>query len=150
MRMLLFVVTIVLASASAQGQALAPASSSCVPLATKGQVVVTRTDGSRVKDTVLCMSRNEVVLASAGTLPLDSIRRIAKPRDSVLDGVLKGASAGLIALVLCAPDCGGAEPILRITAAYAILGGVLDAAQGNSTTIYAKGAAPSLAWRIRF
>jgi len=150
MRTLLLMVTILVSSASAQAQALAPASSSCFPLATKGQVVVTRTDGSRLKDTVLCMGRNEVVLASAGALPLDSIRRIAKPRDSVIDGVLKGASAGLIGLVLCAPDCGGAEPILRITAAYAILGGVLDAAQGNGTTIYARGAAPSLAWRIRF
>ena len=150
MRMLLLVVSIVFASASAHAQTLAPASSSCFPLATKGQVVVTRTDGSRLKDTVLCMGRDEVVLASAGTLPLDSIRRIAKPRDSVIDGVLKGASAGLIGLVLCAPNCGGAEPLLRITAAYAILGGVIDAAQGNDATIYTKGAAPSLAWRIRF
>ena len=149
MRTLLLMVTVLVSSASAYAQALAPASS-CFPLATKGQVVVTRTDGSTLKDTVLCMSPHEVVLASAGTLPLDSIRRIAKPRDSVIDGVLKGASAGLIALVLCAPDCGGAEPILRITAAYAILGGVIDAAQGNDTTIYTRRAAPSLAWRIRF
>jgi hypothetical protein len=150
MRILLLTITVVLASASAHAQALAPAASSCFPLATKGEVVVTRTDGSRLKDTVLCMGRDQVVLATAGSVPLDSIRRIAKPRDSVVDGVLKGAGAGLVLVVLCAPHCGGAEPVIRVTAGYALLGGIIDAAQGNGTTIYRKGAGPSLAWRIRF
>jgi hypothetical protein len=150
MRTLLLMVTFLVSSASAYAQALAPAASSCFPLATKGEVVVTRTDGSRLKDTVLCMGRDQVVLATAGTVPLDSIRRIAKPRDGVADGVLKGAGAGLVLLALCAPHCGGAEPVIRVTAAYAILGGIIDAAQGNGTTIYRKGAGPSLAWRIRF
>ncbi|HKE84281.1 MAG TPA: hypothetical protein VKB50_11015 [Vicinamibacterales bacterium] len=149
MRIVLLALTIIVSSASAYAQAL-DAPSSCWPLGTKGQVVVTRSDGSSVKDTLLCMSRDSVVLASGGTVPLDSVARIAKPRDGVIDGVLKGAGVGLLVLVLCAPDCGGAEPVVRITLGYAILGGVIDAAQGNNPTIYKKGASPSLAWRIRF
>ena len=149
MRTLLLTVTILASSASAYAQALDPTPSSCWPIGTKGQVVVTKADGRSIKDTLLCMGRDEVVLASAGTVPLDSILRIAKPRDSVIDGVLKGASVGLAILVLCAGNC-EAEPILRITAAYAIIGGSLDALQGNNPTIYRKGVAPSLAWRIRF
>ena len=150
MRTLLLMVTILVSSASAYAQALDPVPSPCWPSATKGPVVVTRPDGSRLKDTLLCMGGNEVVLASAGALPLDSIRRIALPRDSVVDGVLKGASAGLLGFVLCAPACAGAGPILRIIAACALLGGVIDAAQGNDATIYTKRAEPSLAWTIRF
>jgi len=149
MRTLLLIVTFLVSSASAYAQALDPAPSSCWPVATKGQVVVTRANGTTVKDTLLCMGRDEVQLATAGRVPLDSIQRIAKPRDGVLDGVLKGASVGLVVLALCSPNC-GAEPVLRVTAAYGILGGILDAAQGNNTTIYKRGAGPSLAWRIRF
>ena len=149
MRTLLLMVTILVSSASAYAQALDPVPSPCWPSATKGQVVVTRVNGTTMKDTLLCMGRDEVQLATAGRMPLDSIQRIAKPRDGVLDGVLKGASAGLVVLALCAPHC-SAEPVLRITAAYGILGGILDAAQGNNSTIYKKGASPSLAWRIRF
>ena len=149
MRTLLLMVTVLVSSASAHAQALDPVPSPCWPIATKGQVVVTRVNGTTMKDTLLCMGRDEVQLATAGRMPLDSIQRIAKPRDGVLDGVLKGASAGLVVLALCAPHC-SAEPVLRITAAYGILGGILDAAQGNNSTIYKKGASPSLAWRIRF
>jgi len=150
MRIVLMALTIIVSSASAYAQALDATPASCWPLGTKGQVVVTRSDGSSVKDTLLCMSRDSVVLATGGTVPLDSITRIAKPRDGVIDGVLKGAGAGLLFLALCAPNCGGAEPVLRITLGYAVLGGVIDAAQGNNPTIYKKGASPSLAWRIRF
>jgi hypothetical protein len=147
MRTLLLMVTILVSSASAYAQALDPTPSACWPMATNGQVVVTRVNGTTVKDTLLCMGRDEVQLATAGRVPLDSIQRIATPRDSVLDGVLKGASVGLVVLALCAPHCSG-EPVLRMTAAYAILGGMFDALKGNNTTIYKKGASVSLAWRF--
>jgi hypothetical protein len=154
MRTALMMVTIccslAVSSVCASAQVLDAAASPCWPMNVKGQVIVTKADRSTVKDTLLCMSGDEIRLASAGTVPLDSVLRIEKPRDGVLDGVLKGAAAGLVALALCAPECGGAEPILRITVAYGILGGVIDAAQGNSTTIYRKRPAPSLAWKIRF
>jgi len=149
MRTLLLIVTVLVSSASAYAQAIDPAPSACWPMATKGQVVVTSVNGTTVKDALLCMGRDEVQLATAGRVPLDSIRRIAAPRDGVLDGVLKGASAGLVVLALCAPHCSG-EPILRLTAAYGILGGVLDALKGNNTTIYKKGSSASLTVRMQF
>ena len=148
MRVILLTVTIVITSASAYAQALdQPAS--CWPITTKGQVVVTRADGTSLKDTLLCMSRDQAVFAQSGTMALDSLKQISKPRDPVWDGFLKGASVGLVALVVCAPDC-PAEPIARITLAYGLLGAIIDAAQGNNTTIYKRAPAPSLAWRIRF
>src|SRR5262245_10546319 len=149
MRRLLLTATIVFASASAYAQALDPVSSTCFPISTKGQVVVTKADGSTLKDTLLCMGRNKVVLASAGELSLDSVRQISKPRDPVWDGFVKGASVALVILAFCLPDCPG-ELVARTTIGYSVLGGVIDAAQGNETTIFKRGPAPSLAWRIRF
>jgi hypothetical protein len=146
-RTLLLMMTVLLSSASAHAQALDPVPSACWPTATTGQVVVTRVNGTKVRDRLLCMGQDEVQLAMAGRLPLDSIQRIATPRDGVLDGMLKGASAGLVMLAICKPYC-DAGPLLRITAALAILGGVLDAVQGNNSTIYKKGASVSLAWRF--
>jgi hypothetical protein len=148
MRTLLLTATLMfVSSAGASAQALDPATS-CWSLATKGEVVVTRTDGTSITDTVLCIGRDQVVLAKTGSLAIDSVRQISKPRDSAWDGVLKGASVGLVALIFCMPDC-PAEPIVRVTAAYAVLGGIIDAAQGNNTTIFRRGA-PSVRWRIRF
>ena len=146
-KLLLLAILIVIPSAGVSAQALDPASS-CWSLATKGEVVVTKADGSTVKDTVLCIARDQVVLAKAGPIAIDSVRQINKPRDSAWDGVLKGASVGLVALIFCMPDC-PAEPIIRMTAAYGVLGGILDAAQGNNATIFKKGS-PALGWRIRF
>ena len=96
MRTLMLMATLILIpSAGASAQALDPASS-CWSLATKGEVVVTKTDGTSVKDTVLCIGRDQVMLAKAGSIAIDSVRQINKPRDGVWDGVLKGASVGLV------------------------------------------------------
>ena len=146
---MLLVSAIVITSASAYAQALAPQSSTCYPISTKGQVVVTKADGNTLKDTLLCMGRDKVVLANAGEFSLDSVRQITKPRDPVWDGFIKGASVGLVILAFCLPDCPG-ELIARTTIGYGVLGGIIDAAQGNETTIFKRGPAPSLAWRIRF
>ena len=151
MRTLLLMMTILLSSASAHAQALDPVPSPCVPVATRGQVIVTRVNGTRVKDTLLCMGRDEVQLAAAGRVPLDSIQRIVTPRDGVLDGVLKGASVGLLVLAFCVPHCDAhdAGPLLRVSVVSGIVGALLDAAQGNNTTIYKKGES-SVALQIRF
>jgi hypothetical protein len=119
-------------------------------VAIKGQVVVTMNDGSTQKGTLACLGSTDVVLAGSGSIPVDSILRIDKPRDGILDGVLKGASVGLVMLALCAPRCSG-EGVIRVTVAYAAFGGILDAAQGNNPTIFRRGGpSPSLAWRVRF
>jgi uncharacterized membrane protein len=149
LRTTLAVTVLLLASSTAYAQGEAPPAS-CWAVALKGQVVVTMNDGSEQKGTLACLGSTEVVLAGSGSIPIDSILRIDKPRDGILDGVLKGASVGLVMLALCAPHCSG-EGVLRVTAAYAVFGGILDAAQGNNPTIFRRGtASPSLAWRIRF
>ena len=69
MRRLLLLATIMLIpSAGASAQALDPASS-CWSLATKGEVVVTRTDGTSVKDTVLTILPPSVLLVTARWYP---------------------------------------------------------------------------------
>jgi hypothetical protein len=150
LRSLMAMTVLLIASATANAQTSGTPAESCWAVAVKGPVVVTMTDGSVQRGTLACLGSAEVVLAGTGSIPIDSILRIDKPRDGILDGVLKGASVGLVMLALCAPHC-TAEPVLRVTVAYAAFGGILDAAQGNNVTIFRRGvSSPSLAWRIRF
>ncbi len=150
LRTIVATTALLLASSSAHAQTIQTPSPSCWAVAIKGQVLVTMTDGSVQKGTLACLGSTEVVLAGSGSIPIDSILRIDKPRDGILDGVLKGASVGLVMLALCTPHCSG-EGVARVTLAYAAFGGILDAAQGNNPTIFRRGGpSPSLAWRIRF
>ena len=150
LRTILAITMLLIASSSADAQAIETAPSSCWAVAIKGQVAVTMTDGSVQKGTLACLGATEAVLAGSGSIPIDSILRIDKPRDGILDGVIKGASAGLVMMIFCAPHC-TAEGVLRVTAGYATLGGILDAAQGNNYTVFRRGGpSPSLAWRVRF
>ena len=82
-------------------------------------------------------------------LLLGAIRQIAKPRDSALDGVLKGAAVGLVIFAFCGGDS-DADYVMRATLAYAAIGGTMDALQGNNKTIYRRDARPSVAFRLRF
>ena len=110
-------------------------SSGCWPVTSRERVVVTMDTGSARTGTLLCMGPEEIMLTGSGTLPLSTIRQIAKPRDSALDGVLKGAAVGLVILVFCAPDCPG-EYVMRATLGYARSAAAIDALQGNNKTIY--------------
>ena len=148
-RTIVLMLALVGASASASAQNVEPPSTSCWAVAIKGQVRVTRIDGTVEKGTVACLGTDQVVLAGTGAIPLDSIRRIDKPRDGIIDGILKGASVGLVFLIMCGGDC-DAGIVARTTLSYAVLGGAIDAAQGNNTTIYRRGPSPTLGWRIRF
>ena len=134
----------------AHAQAVEPSPSSCWAVAIKGTVLVTRTDGSVQRGTLVCLGTTDVVLAGTGSIPLDSVTRIDKPRDGILDGVLKGASVGLVMLALCAPHC-TTEPVLRVTAAYATFGGILDALQGNNKQIFRRDTpSASFTWKVSF
>ena len=137
------------ASASAYAQNVEPPPTSCWAVAIKGQVRVTRIDGTVEKGTLACLGTDHVVLAGTGAIPLDSIRRIDKPRDGIVDGILKGASVGLVLLIMCGGDC-DAGIVARTTLSYAVLGGAIDAAQGNNTTIYRRDVSPAVGWRVRF
>jgi len=141
----------VAASAFAQEPTLGTVvgSSGCWPVTSRERVVVTMDTGPARTGTLLCMGPEEIMLTGSGKLPLSTIRQIAKPRDSALDGVLKGAAVGLVILVFCAPDCPG-EYVIRSTIGYALIGGAIDAAQGNNKTIYRREPAAAVAWRVRF
>jgi len=141
----------VAASAFAQEPTLGTVvgSSGCWPVTSRERVVVTMDTGPARTGTLLCMGPEEIMLTGSGKLPLSTTRQIAKPRDSALDGVLKGAAVGLVILVFCAPDCPG-EYVIRSTIGYALIGGAIDAAQGNNKTIYRREPAAAVAWRVRF
>src|SRR5262245_54707705 len=117
-RMIALTLAVLGASASAYAQNVQPPSTSCWAVAIKGQVRVTRTDGTVEKGTLACLGTDQVVLAGTDPIPLDSIRRIEKPRDGILDGFLKGASLGLIYLFVCEGGC-DAGIVLRTTLSYA-------------------------------
>ena len=141
----------VAASAFAQEPTLGTVvgSSGCWPVTSRERVVVTMDTGPARTGTLLCMGPEEIMLTGSGKLPLSTIRQIAKPRDSALDGVLKGAAVGLVILVFCTPDCPG-EYVIRSTIGYALIGGAIDAAQGNNKTIYRREPRAALAWTVRF
>jgi len=141
-------------AASGYGQQLPAASaapsSGCWPVANRERVVVQKEDGTQQKGTLLCLGPQEVMLVGSDVLPLSSVRQIAKPKDGVFDGVLKGASVGLVIFLICGGEC-DSEYLLRGTLSYAAMGGIIDAIQSNDKMIYRKDIrAPSLAWRIRF
>jgi hypothetical protein len=121
----------------------------CWPVTSRDRVVVEMNEGSARTGTLLCMGPEEIMLTGSGTLPLSSIRQISKPKDSALDGVLKGAAVGLVILAFCAPDCPG-EYVVRATIGYATIGGIMDALQGNNKTIYRRDPKAAVAWRVRF
>jgi hypothetical protein len=127
----------VAAGASAQESSLGTvvASPGCWPVTSRDRVVVTMDSGSSRTGTLMCMGPEEIMLTGSGTLPLSTIRQITKPRDSYIDGMLKGAAVGLVILAFCAPDCPG-EYVMRATVGYAMLGAAFDGLQGNNKTIY--------------
>ena len=124
-------------------------SAGCWPVTSRDQVVVHLNDGPARKGTLLCMGPEEIMLTGSGTLPLSKIQKIEKPRDGVLDGMLKGAAVGLLIFALCAGECEG-EYALRGTLGYAAIGATIDALQGNNKTIYRRDPKAVVAWRLRF
>ena len=131
------------------GAATIVGSSGCWPVTSRDRVVVQMDEGPARTGTLMCMGPEEIMLTGSGTLPLSSIRQISRPRDSALDGVLKGAAVGLVILAFCAPDCPG-EYVVRSTLGYATIGGIIDALQGNNKTIYRRDPKAVVAWRVRF
>jgi hypothetical protein len=139
-------------SAFAQDARLKPdtaGSDGCWPVTSRDRVIVQMDTGPARTGTLLCMGPEEVMLTGSGMLPLSSIRQITKPRDSYLDGVLKGAAVGLVILVFCAPDCPG-EYIMRATLGYATIGGIIDGLQGNNKTIYRREPKVAVGYTVRF
>ena len=138
-----------IAGSSLPRQSRVAAEAGCWPVTSRERVVVTMDTGPARTGTLLCMGPEEIMLTGGGTLPLSKIKKIGKPRDSYIDGLLKGAAVGLVILAFCAPDCPG-EFVARATLGYATLGGIIDGLQGNNKTIYRREPAAVVAWRVRF
>jgi hypothetical protein len=124
-------------------------SSGCWAVTSRDRVVVEMDAGPARTGTLLCMGPDEIMLTGGGVLPLSSIRRISKPKDGALDGMLKGAAVGLVILAFCAPDCPG-EYVLRATLGYAVLGATLDSLQGNEKVIYRREPKVAMGFTLRF
>ncbi len=139
----------IIGSSGLPRQSREAAEAGCWPVTSRDRVVVQMDDGPARTGTLLCMGPEEIMLTGTGVLPLSNIRQISKPRDSYIDGMLKGAAVGLVFLVFCAPDC-PAEYLLRSTLAYATIGGVIDGLQGNNKTIYRREQKVALAFKVRF
>jgi len=125
------------------------ASSGCWPVTSRDRVVVQMDEGPARTGTLMCMGPEEIMLTGSEVLPLSRIRQISKPRDSYIDGMLKGAAVGLVILAFCAPDCPG-EYVVRATLGYATLGGIIDGLQGNNKTIYRRQPKAALGFTLRF
>ena len=153
MRMIIAVAMLLGATRGAAAQeppvSAAAESSRCWPMTSRDQVVVRMDDGPARTGTLLCMGPEEIMLTGSGTLPLSRIQKISKPRDSYVDGVLKGAAIGLVILIFCVNEC-ESEYVLRATLGYAAIGGTIDALQGNDTVIYRREPRAALAWKVRF
>ena len=153
MRMLMSIALLLAVSGSAFAQDAAPtaivASSGCWPVTNRDRVVVRMDEGPALIGTLMCMGPEEIMLTGSGVIPLAKIRQISRPKDSSLDGVLKGAAVGLVILAFCAPDCPG-EYVARATLGYAMIGGIMDALQGNDKTIYRRDPKAVVGFRVRF
>jgi len=121
----------------------------CWPVTTRDRVVVKMDGGAALKGTLLCMGPEEVMLTGSGTLALSKILQISKPRDSELDGMLKGAAVGLLIAALCAGEC-ETEYLVRATFGYAAIGAVIDSLQGNEKVLYRREQKVAVGFRLRF
>jgi hypothetical protein len=124
-------------------------SSGCWPTTSRDRVVVHLDDGPARQGTLLCMGPEQIMVTGSGMLSLDRIQKIEKPRDSEIDGLLKGAAVGLVILLFCVNDC-EAEYVLRATLGYAAIGATLDALQGNNKTIYRREPRTAVGFKLRF
>ncbi len=135
------------------GRAAAQSTTPCHPVSPTERVVITNADGTKSRGSLLCLTEDDVVLAGAAGItrqPLGGVARITTQADSVWDGAAKGAAVPLIIWAVLCREC-SADPMLRVTATYALIGMTFDALQSHRRTIYT-GAKPAatVSWRLRF
>jgi hypothetical protein len=125
----------------------------CHAISPSEKVIVTKTEGHDIRGTLLCMSEREVVIAEQGQVsryPLENIQRIRKPRDPVWNGAAIGAAIPLIFWAVLCHEC-GAEPMLKASLTYGLIGLTVDALRTGPRDVYTGGGPKaSVAWRVRF
>lgn len=127
--------------------------SQCHAISPSEKVIVTKTEGNDIRGTLLCIGEREIVIAEKGQVsryPLGDIQRIRKPRDPVWNGAAIGAAIPLIFWAVLCHEC-PAEPMLKASLAYGLIGLTVDALHPRPREVYTGGGVKaSLAWRIRF
>jgi hypothetical protein len=148
-----FVVLMLVMLAIGAAPASAQEIDNCHPISPSESVIVTRTEGDDIKGMLLCISQREVVIAEQGQVsryPLEHIQRIRKPRDPVWNGAAIGAAIPLIFWAVLCHEC-NAEPMLKASLTYGLIGLTVDALRTGPRDVYAgPGKSASFAWRIRF
>jgi hypothetical protein len=146
----LVLVMLATGAASASAQEI---SNECHSISPSERVIVTKTEGGDIKGMLLCMSEREIVIAEQGRVnrySLDRIQRIRKPADPVWNGAAIGAAIPLIFWAVLCHEC-DAEPMLKASLTYGLIGLTVDALRTAPREVYTGGGVKaSLAWRIRF
>ena len=150
----LMLAAVVLIGTPAYAQSTSDNGQPCWPSSHIDKVVVEMADGTTKRGSLLCLGAGSFTLAekqAVGQFQLNDVRKIRKAADPVWDGAAKGASVGLIMLVLCGGDC-PAEVLLRTTLGYGLFGLMLDSIDTNADTIYRPSTSKRLAagFRVRF
>jgi len=101
----------------------------------------------------MCLSQSGAWLLRDGSLskiPLDDVQRVRTTADPVWDGAAKGAVVPLIVWLVLCHDC-PAEPMLKATLTYGLIGLSLDALDTNRQTLYQRGSRKvSVGWTFSF
>jgi hypothetical protein len=125
----------------------------CLSVSPTSQVVVDMSGGQTIRGTLMCLSENGAWLLLDGRLskiPLDGVRRIQTTADPVWDGAVKGAVIPLIFWAVLCHDC-PAEPMLKASLTYGLIGLVVDGLDSNRKTLYRGGGrSGSVGWTVRF
>ena len=125
----------------------------CHAISPSEKVIVTKVEGYDIRGTLLCIGEREIVIAEQGQVsryPLADIQRIRKPRDPVWNGAAIGAAIPLIFWAVLCHEC-PAEPMLKASLTYGLIGLTVDALRTGPREVYTGGGVKaSLAWRIRF
>ena len=109
----------------------------------QGEVVVRDDRGGHIRGRLVGVSEEELEVLTRGgprRLDLSRVMRVTRPGDPVIDGVLRGMSAGVVwCLMACEPSADGNPPSAGFVGRVAIgglIGGALDRAINSGRTIY--------------
>jgi len=129
-------------------------------LAQQLPVVVTTDTGEKLRGRLLSITDDTLTLTRAGQLqqiPLDHILTVVKPRDSVIDGLLKGIVIGAVPLLIWGTDGMEARYAARFVLTWGLVGLGVDAITEDSFVVYDKSMKPAihpraaaLGWTVRF
>jgi len=125
----------------------------CLSVSPTSRVVVDTSAGQALRGTLMCLSETGAWLVQDGRLlkmPLDDIKRIRTTADPVWDGAVKGAVIPLIMWAVLCHEC-SAEPWLKLSLTYGLVGLTIDALDTNRKTLYeGRGRSLSVGWSFSF